>query len=132
LEKSVCVQPRLSSAWHTGLSSGGCARPAPANWPLSGKLRWRTAIIYRTIRWCTRLPGEPTAVSTTSAAKSAGDAWPAPTVGRGHRTVRCAPDSVRCANCHKSTTVGCTRLGRESHIGHEQWLSGAPPDRRQD
>jgi hypothetical protein len=33
-----------------------------------------------------------------SAAKSAGDAWPAPTVGKGHRTVRCAPDSVRCAN----------------------------------
>jgi hypothetical protein len=26
--------------------------------------------------------------------KSAGDAWPAPTVDRKHRTVRCAPDSV--------------------------------------
>jgi hypothetical protein len=36
-----------------------------------------------------------------SAAQSAGDAWPAPTVGRGHQTVRCAPDSVRCANCPK-------------------------------
>jgi hypothetical protein len=32
-----------------------------------------------------------------STAQSAGDTWPAPTVGRGHRTVWCAPDSVRCA-----------------------------------
>jgi hypothetical protein len=63
-----------------------------------------------------------------SAAKSAGDVWPAPTVGRGHRTVRCATDSVRCANCHKIATVGCARLGRESHTGHEQWLSGGAPD----
>jgi hypothetical protein len=56
-----------------------------------------------------------------SAAKSAGDAWPALTVGRGHRT-------VRCANCHKSATVGYARLGRESRTGHEQWLSGGTPD----
>jgi hypothetical protein len=77
-----------------------------------------------------------------SAAQSAGDAWPARTVGRGHRTVRCAPDSVRCAldsvrcaldsvwctNCHESTTVVCTRIGRRSRTGHEQWLSGGAPD----
>jgi hypothetical protein len=63
-----------------------------------------------------------------SAAKSAGDAWLAPTVGRGHRTVRCAPDSVRCANCHQSATVGCARFGRESGTEHEQWLSGGTPD----
>jgi hypothetical protein len=63
-----------------------------------------------------------------SAAKSAGDAWLAPTVGRGHWTVRCAPDSVRCANCHQSATVGCARFGRESGTRHEQWLSGGTPD----
>jgi hypothetical protein len=39
-----------------------------------------------------------------SAAQSAGDAWPAPTVGRGHRTVRCLPDSVRCANGPEAAT----------------------------
>jgi hypothetical protein len=33
-----------------------------------------------------------------SAAKLVADTWPTPMVGRGHRTVRCAPDSVRCAN----------------------------------
>jgi hypothetical protein len=41
----------------------------------------------------------------------------APTVGRGHRTVRCTPDSVQCANCHESATVGCARKGRRSRTG---------------
>jgi hypothetical protein len=63
-----------------------------------------------------------------SVAQSAGDAWPAPTVGMGHRTVRCALDSVRCANCHESATVVCAKIGRRSRIGHEQWLSGDAPD----
>jgi hypothetical protein len=63
-----------------------------------------------------------------SDAQSAGDAWPAPTVGRGHRTVRCAPDSVRCANCHKSATVVYARIGKRSRTRHEQWLSGGAPD----
>jgi hypothetical protein len=63
-----------------------------------------------------------------SAAQSASDAWPAPTVGRGHRTVRCAPGSVRCANYHESATVVCARIGRRSCTGHEQWLSGGAPD----
>jgi hypothetical protein len=63
-----------------------------------------------------------------SAAKSAGDAWPAPTVGRRHRTVRCAPDSVRCANGYISATVGCAISGRRSAPDHEQCLSGGAPD----
>jgi hypothetical protein len=63
-----------------------------------------------------------------SAAKSTGDVWPAPTVGRGHRTIRCAPDSVRCANCHKSATVGCARKGRKSRTRQLQGLSGGAPD----
>jgi hypothetical protein len=63
-----------------------------------------------------------------SAAQSAGDAWPAPTVGRGHRTVRCAPDNVRCANCHESATVVYAKIGRRSRTRHEQWLSGGAPD----
>jgi hypothetical protein len=63
-----------------------------------------------------------------SAVQSVGDAWPAPTVGRGHRTVRCAPDSVWCAKRHESATVVCARIGRRSRTGHEQWLSGGAPD----
>jgi hypothetical protein len=55
-----------------------------------------------------------------SAAQSAGDAW--------HRTVRCAPDCVRCANQPGVATVGSARIGRRSHTGDEQWLSGGAPD----
>jgi hypothetical protein len=56
-----------------------------------------------------------------SAAKSAGDAWPAPTVGWGHRT-------VRCANQREVATVGCARNGRKLCTGHKQRLSGGAPD----
>jgi hypothetical protein len=37
-----------------------------------------------------------------------------PTVRRGHRTVQCAPDSVRCANGSESPTVGCAKIGKKS------------------
>jgi hypothetical protein len=37
-----------------------------------------------------------------------------PTVRRGHRTVWCAPDSVRCANGSESSTVGFTKEGKKS------------------
>jgi hypothetical protein len=50
-----------------------------------------------------------------------------PTVGRGHRTVRCALDSVRCANCRNSATVGCAILGRRSALDNEQWMFGGAP-----
>jgi hypothetical protein len=63
-----------------------------------------------------------------STAQSARDAWPQPTVIWGHRTVRCAPDSVQCANQPKVATVGCARNGRKSRTGHEQWLSDGAPD----
>jgi hypothetical protein len=63
-----------------------------------------------------------------SAAQSTGDAWPAPTVGWGHRTVRCAPDSVRCANQPGVAMVGCANLGRRSAPDMLQCLSGGAPD----
>jgi hypothetical protein len=63
-----------------------------------------------------------------SAAKLAGDTWPAPTVGRGHQTVRCAPDNVRCANRRRGATVVCARKGRRSAPDRLQWLSGGAPD----
>ena len=77
---------------------------------------------------------------------------PAPTVGRTifarhvdcsngqlvHRTVRCAPDSVRCANrprcngrlCQKRKEI-CTGSSTVT-IRWRTGLSGAPPDRRQE
>jgi hypothetical protein len=131
LEESVCVQPRLSSAWHTGLSGGApdsvrCTRLAPTNWPLSGKLRRRTAIIHRTVRWCTGLSGEPTAASTM-VSRQIRERCVARSNGRkGHRTVSGAPTDARVA------TVDRARLGRRSAPNMLQCLSGAPPDRRQD
>jgi hypothetical protein len=108
------VQPRLCSVWHTGLNSGEQAT--------LGKT-WRcTTIIHRTVRWCTGLSGEPTVASAM--------------VGRaisGRRVAHAnglqgAPDSVRCANCHKYAMVVCAKIGRRSCTGHEQWLSGGAPD----
>jgi hypothetical protein len=52
-----------------------------------------------------------------SAAQSARDAWPQPTVGWG-----------RCANGYNSATVGCVILGRRSAPDNEQWMSGGAPD----
>jgi hypothetical protein len=47
-----------------------------------------------------------------------------PTVRRGHRTVRCAPDSVRCANGSKSLMVGFAKEGKKS----APEVSGGAPD----
>jgi hypothetical protein len=58
-----CVQPKSSSAWHTGLS--GAPGWFPVNRPLSGKVQRRMAIIHQTVRWCTRLFGEPMVASAT-------------------------------------------------------------------
>jgi hypothetical protein len=58
-----------------------------------------------------------------------------PTVGRGHRTVRCAPDCVRCANGSKAPTVDFAREGKKSAPDSVRWctgLFGAPGDRRQE
>jgi hypothetical protein len=64
------VQPKSSSAWHTGLSGGApdsvrCAWPASGEQATLGKNRRRTTIIHRTVRWCTGLSGEPTTASAT-------------------------------------------------------------------
>jgi hypothetical protein len=40
-----------------------------------------------------------------------------PTVGRGHRTVRCAPDSVRCANGSKAANGRLRQIRKEIHTG---------------
>jgi hypothetical protein len=98
------------------------------NWLLSGNRRWRTAKIHRTVRWYTRLSGEPTVGRANGRQRN-----PRVTRGRangqkGHQTVRCAPDSVRCINGSKSSTVGCTNLGKQSAPDTEQCLSGSAPD----
>jgi hypothetical protein len=113
-------QPRLSSVWHTG--------QCPVRQASSGELATlgKTSAAYDYNSPDCPVSQRPPA--QRSAAKSAGDAWPAPMVGRGHRTFRCAPDSVRCTNQPEDPTVGCARNGRRSAPDMLQWLSGDAPD----
>jgi hypothetical protein len=92
------------------------------NWPLSGIRRWRTAKIHRTLRWCTGLSGEPTVGRANGRPRN-----PRVTRGRANDLMG-APDSVRCANSSKSSTVGCANLGKQSAPDTEQCLSGGTPD----
>jgi hypothetical protein len=101
----------------TGPSSGApdCPVSHPRRTRRSRELQWgNVAIIHRTVRWCTGLSGEPTVGRVIFARHVV-----APTVGWAHRTVRCAPDSVRCANRFRGPTVGCSPYGKKSSTGQE-------------
>jgi hypothetical protein len=123
-----------------------CARLDSGEKAALGTRRRRTAIIHRTVRWCTGLSGESSAANSSPSGRGpavygynssdhpVSQRSSAPTVGRaiftrrvartnsrqGHRTVRCAPDSVRCANRSRGPTVGCARKGRRSRTGQLQ------------
>jgi hypothetical protein len=77
---------------------------------------------------CTGLSGELTTTAPTVGSESAGDTWPGPTVTWSHRTVWCAPDSVRCAKGTEGSTVGFARKGRRSGTGQRLFMSGGAPD----
>jgi hypothetical protein len=90
------VQPSFSSVWHTGLSGGApdsvrSTRLVRGELAALGIRRRRTAIIHRTVQWCTGLSGEPTVASATVSREICGRRVAAPTVGWGHRTVSGAP-----------------------------------------
>jgi hypothetical protein len=118
----------------TGLSGGApesvrCARLASANSLLSGLRRRRTAIIHRTVRWCTGLFGEPTVSPANGRLRN-----PRATRG-GANGQKGAPDSVRRANGSEPPTVGFAKQGKKSAPDSVRWctgLSSAPDDRRQD
>jgi hypothetical protein len=121
-------QTILSSVWHTVLSGGApdsvrCARLNSGEQAALGRICGRMTIIHRTVWWCTGLSGEPTAASATVGRAICGRRVARANGRQGHRT-------IRRANYHESTTVGCAKIGRRSRTGHEQWLSGAPPDRK--
>jgi hypothetical protein len=137
------VQPKSYSAWHTGLSGGApdsvrCARPASREQATLGKNRRRTAIIHRTVRWCTRLSDEPTVASAT-----VGHAI------RGRRVAHAnsrqvAPDCPVCTRqcpvrhlarrCNDRLCQNRKEIGTGPSTVTVRWrtgLSDAPPDRRQ-
>jgi hypothetical protein len=93
------------------------------------------AKIHRTVRCAPDCPVSQQHPRQWSAARSAGDAWPTPTVTRPHWTVWCAPDSVRCAKGTEGSTVGFAREGKKLDTVLVWWcteLSGVPTDRRQE
>jgi hypothetical protein len=90
--------------WCTGLSG----EPSTTKSSLSGSDQRRTAIIHRTVRWCIGLSGEPTVDCANGRPRN-------PRVTRGRaNSLMGAPDSVRCANGSKSSTVGYARIGKQS------------------
>jgi hypothetical protein len=112
---------------------------SPMKRPLSGKDQRRTAIIHRTVRWCTGLSDEPTVVSAT--------------VGRairGRRVARTngrqgAPDCPVCTgqcpvrhwarSYNSRLCLFWKAIAHRTTIVTVRWctgLSGAPHDRRQD
>jgi hypothetical protein len=125
------VQPNLSSVWHTGLS-GGAPNSVRCTRQVSGE---KVALEKSSAAYDYNSPDCPVSQQSPaqlSVAQSTGDAWPAPTVGRGHRTVRCAPDSVWCANWPRAATVVCARKGKRSAPDRVQRLSGGAPRRMEE
>jgi hypothetical protein len=115
-----------------------CARLSSGELAALGRIWRRTSIIHRTVRWCTRLSGEPTAASAT-VGRVIRRRHVARTNGR-----RGAPDCPVCTGqCPvRQPAQSCNgrlrRIRKEIHTGHAtmavRWctgLSGAPPDRRQ-
>jgi hypothetical protein len=97
------------------------------------------AIIHRTVRWCTGLSGEPTVACANGRPRNLRATRGSSNGQLVHQTVRCAPDSVQCANHPRGATVEYAKFGRRSRTGPStgpvRWrtrLSGAPLDIRQD
>jgi hypothetical protein len=113
MEKLGSMQPILSSVWHTGQCP--VRQAGPRELAALGIRQRRTAIIHQTVRWCTGLSGEPTIASANGRPRNLrATRGPQQRLDWAHRTVRCAPDSVRCANRPRGPTVGCARKGRRS------------------
>jgi hypothetical protein len=134
LEMSWLEQPRLCSVWEHR-TVRWCTGQCPVRQADSCEL---AALGNSSATYGYNSPDCP--VSQRSAGPTVGRAIRArhmaePTVGRGHRTVRCAPDSVRCSNGSQAPTVDYVTEGKKSAPDSVRWctgLSGAPGGRRQD
>jgi hypothetical protein len=98
-----------------------CARLDSGEQATLGKLWRRTTIIHWTVRWCTRLSGEPTAASATVDRVIHGRRVARANDRLGHRTVRCAPDCPVCTGLS-----GVHRTVSGAPTGPELQRSAAP------
>jgi hypothetical protein len=83
-----------------------CARLNSSEQATLGKLWQCTIIIHRTVRWCTRLSGEPTAASATVICAIRGRRVARSNGRLGHRTVSCAPTSPELQRSVEPETEG--------------------------
>jgi hypothetical protein len=127
------MQPKSSSAWHTGLSGGApnsvwCARLVFGELAALGKVWWRTTIIHRTIRWCTGLSGEPTVIYANGRPRN-----PRATRGSCNGRQR-APDCLvrhLARSCNGCLCQKRKEIGTGQATVTVQWctgLSGGAPD----
>jgi hypothetical protein len=124
-------------AWHTGLSGGApdsvrCARLAGGKPAALGIMQRRTAIIHRTVRWCTGLSSEPTVISANARPRDL-------RVTRGPQQ-RSVGHTGQCPVRQPTPRTNGRMRQIWKEIAHRtatvtvRWctgLSGAPPDRRQ-
>jgi hypothetical protein len=126
------VQPRHSTVWHTGLSGGApdnvrCARLVSGELATLGK----TSAVYGYNSPDCPVSQWPPA--QRSPAKSAGNAWPAPTVGWGHRTVSSAPTSPKLQRSAEPGMEGnrAPDMNSDCPVRHptegQIWLPRMPP-----
>jgi hypothetical protein len=139
----LCTAEVQLSLAHRTVSGGSpdsvrCARLDSSEQAALRRIWRRMAIIHRTVRWCTRLSGEPTAASAT--------------VGRAIHGRRVAHTNGRqgaldCPVCTRRRPVRQLARRCNGHLRQRRkqirtgpstvtvrWctgLSGAPPDRRQ-
>jgi hypothetical protein len=130
-----CVQPKPTQTWHTGLSGGA---PDSVRWPrlvdgepaAFGKQRSNAAINHRTVRWCTGLSDEPSAMNSSLSGKEKSD------VTIIHRTVRwctgLSGESTAPATNGRPRDQRATRGPHQRSVGHTGLsgvhliVSGAP------
>jgi hypothetical protein len=99
------------------LTVSGAPGWTPVNRPLSGEVWQRTAIIHRTVRWCTGLSGEPTVGWANGRPRN-----PRVTRGRANGQMGALdyPVCTRQCSVHQrleASTVDCVNFGRKSGTG---------------
>jgi hypothetical protein len=111
---------------------------SPVKMPLSRKDQRRTAIIHRTVRWCTGLSGEPT-VANATVSRAIRERRVARSNGR-LGTPDCPVCTGQCPVRQPIPRTNSRVLQKRKEIAHRtatvtiRWctgLSGAPPNRRQ-
>jgi hypothetical protein len=125
-EKTWLWQPIFSSVWHTGQCP--VRQAGPREKAALGTRRRRTAIIHRTVRWCTGLSGESSATNSAPSGKAKGRrGYNSPDYPVVHRTVRWANGRLRQRSAAQSsrdtwtapTVSWCTGLRQSA-----RWSNG--------